>query len=682
MLSSINNSLRIRDQAMRLAHYLLVAAFATGLGACAKDQSRTYAAARGESDTTFKPTQYSVADFYANKEFFGASFSHDRQRVLVGSNSSGIWNAYAVPIAGGALEPLTTSTTNSIFPVSYFPNDDRILYSSDQGGNELSHLYVRTPAGAVTDITPGAKLTARFVGWSGDDQSFFIVTNERDPRFFDLYEVKTNGLAKTLVYTNTDGYNISNVSRDKRYLAVAKSYTTSDQDIFLIDLTKPSATNITKHTGTVNNTPADFSPDGTKLLFVSDSGREFASLRSYDLIDGSKKPVYEQTWDITGASYSKSGKYLVVGVNEDSKFAARVLDAKTLQPVSLPGMPTGLVRGVEVAPNDSLVAFYASDGSVPAELNVAVIGQTPRRLTNALDARMKREDLVVPTVVRFKSYDSLEVPGVLYRPHQASPGAKAPAMVMVHGGPGGQAQVGYFALTQALANRGYVVFDINNRGSSGYGKSFFQMDDRKHGEADLGDVVAAKRMLAGLGYVDTTKIGIIGGSYGGYMTLAALTLQPDAFKVGVDLFGISNWMRTLTNIPPYWESFREALYKEMGDPKTDSARLRRISPLFNADKIKVPLMVLQGANDPRVLKVESDEIVAAARKNGVPVEYVVFPDEGHGFVKKENEIRGYSGILAFLDQHLKGERPLAADSAASISVPVTGADSAKGAAKK
>jgi dipeptidyl aminopeptidase/acylaminoacyl peptidase len=651
------------------------------LAACSVERSEPRAAA-GDADKAFKPTQYSVADFYANKDYFGASFSPDRQKILVGSNSSGIWNAYAVPVGGGELEPLTSSTTNSIFPVSYFPNDSRIIYSSDQGGNELSHLYVRNADGSVTDVTPGTRHVARFVGWSGDDKSFFITTNERDQRFFDLYEVKTDGLAKTLVYKNTEGYNIGGVSRDKRYLALAKSYTTSDQDIFLHDLQKSSATNITKHTGTVNNTPADFSPDGTKLLFVSDSGREFASLRSYDLIDGTKKPVYEQNWDITNASYSKSGKYLVVGVNDDSKFAARVLDAATLQPVSLPGMPTGLVRGINIAPNDSLIAFYASDGSVPDELYVASFGAAPRRVTNALDARMKRSDLVVPSVVRFKSYDSLEVPGVLYKPHQAAPDAKAPAMVLVHGGPGGQAQVGYFQLTQALANRGYVVFDINNRGSSGYGKTFYQMDDRKHGEADLGDVVAAKRLLASLGYVDTAKIGIIGGSYGGYMTLAAVTLQPDAFKVGVDLFGISNWVRTLNNIPPYWESFREALYKEMGDPKTDSARLRRISPLFNADKIKVPLMVLQGANDPRVLQVESDEIVAAAKKNGVPVEYVVFPDEGHGFVKKENEIRGYSGILAFLDTHLKGEKPLAADSAASVTVPVTTTDSTKGAAKK
>jgi dipeptidyl aminopeptidase/acylaminoacyl peptidase len=230
----------------------------------------------------------------------------------------------------------------------------------------------------------------------------------------------------------------------------------------------------------------------------------------------------------------------------------------------------------------------------------------------------------------------------------------APAMVVVHGGPGGQAMVGYRALVQAMVNSGYVVFDINNRGSSGYGKSFFQMDDQQHGEADLGDVVASKEMLIETGYVDPDRIGIIGGSYGGYMVLAALTLQPDEFAVGVDLFGISNWIRTLTSIPPWWESFREALYEEMGDPATDSLRLHRISPLFNADKIRAPLMVLQGANDPRVLQVESDEIVEAARAQGVPVEYVIFPDEGHGFMKKENEIEGYTKVIEFLDRHLKG----------------------------
>jgi dipeptidyl aminopeptidase/acylaminoacyl peptidase len=535
---------------------------------------------------------------------------------------------------------------------------------------------VREADGTARDLTPGTKHQASFAGWAGDDQSFFITTNERDHRFFDLYEITVADFKRRLVYRNTGGYGVDRVSRDKRYIALSKSYTTSDADIFLHDLQSGETTNITKHEGSIANQAVDFSPDNTRLLFVSDSGREFASLRSYDLNSTTKSVVYEQNWDITGASYSKSGGLLVVGVNEDSRFAARILDAASLQPVTLTGMPTGLIRGVRVARGDSLLAFYASDGSVPDELHVVRIGEPARRVTNALNPRIRRADLVVPAVVRFKSYDSLEVPGVLYKPHQASAENKVPALVLVHGGPGGQAQVGYFALTQALVNRGYAVFDINNRGSSGYGKSFFMMDDRKHGEADLGDVVASKRMLVATGYVDSAKIGIIGGSYGGYMTLAALTLQPDAFKVGVDLFGISNWVRTLTSIPPWWEAFREALYKEMGDPKADSARLHRISPLFNAERIQSPLMVLQGANDPRVLQVESDEIVAAARSRGVPVEYIVFPDEGHGFVKKENEIRGYSAVLSFLNEHLKGMAPVTGDSGRTTPVPV-GADTTK-----
>ena len=226
--------------------------------------------------------------------------------------------------------------------------------------------------------------------------------------------------------------------------------------------------------------------------------------------------------------------------------------------------------------------------------------------------------------------------------------------MLVHGGPGGQAQVGYFALTQALVNHGYVVFDINNRGSSGYGKTFFAMDDKKHGEADLGDVVASKKMLIDTGYVDPTRIGIIGGSYGGYMVLAALTLQPDAFKVGVDLFGISNWVRTLESIPPWWASFREALYAELGDPKTDKERLRRISPLFNADEDQGP--VDGAAGRERSARAQGGVATRSSprrRRTACPVEYIVFPDEGHGFVKKPNEIKGYTAVLAFLDKHLK-----------------------------
>ncbi len=632
---------------MRMRVGLLVGLVGAGVAGCGSPREAPPAAPP-------PVTRYSVADFYKNAEYFGASFSPDGTKILVSSNTSGIYNAYLIPAAGGEPQRLTQSTTDAVFAASSFPGDGRILYTSDQGGNELSHVYVRAEDGTTKDLTPGKKLNASFFGWADDDKSFFVASNERDQRYFDVYEYAADGYARTLFHRNTDGFDLGPISRDKRYLALGKARTTNDSDIWLIDRKTRTKKNITDHQGDVSNQASDFSPDGTTLLLISDAGREFKSLRAYDLATGQQKPILEPSWDVWGAAYSKSGKYLTVWINEDAAYTTRLYEAATMKEVALPGMPAGLVRGLTLSRDDSKMAFYASNGAVPNELYAGQVGAAPARLTNALNPAIKRDHLVVPTRVRFKSYDGVEIPGLLYTPRDATPSAKAPALVMVHGGPGGQAQFGYFALTQALVNHGYVVFDINNRGSTGYGKTFYAMDDRKHGEADLGDVVASKQMLTATGYVDPARIGILGGSYGGYMVLAALTLQPDAFKAGVDLFGISNWKRTLENIPPWWESFKDALYAEMGDPKTDAERLHRISPLFNAAKIKAPLMVLQGANDPRVLQVESDEIVAAAKKNGVPTEYIVFADEGHGFVKKENEIRGYTAVLGFLDTHLKG----------------------------
>jgi dipeptidyl aminopeptidase/acylaminoacyl peptidase len=226
-------------------------------------------------------------------------------------------------------------------------------------------------------------------------------------------------------------------------------------------------------------------------------------------------------------------------------------------------------------------------------------------------------------------------------------------MVWVHGGPGGQSRRGYSPAIQHLVNHGYAVLAANNRGSSGYGKTFNHMDDRKHGDVDLKDIVAGKQYLAGLDWVDGDRIGIIGGSYGGYMVGAALAFSPDTFDVGIDIFGVMNWVRTLASIPPWWASFKESLYDEMGDPATDGERHRAISPLFHAKNIRAPLLVVQGANDPRVLKVESDEIVEAVRQNGVAVEYKVFPDEGHGFTKRANKIEASNAYVTFLDKYLK-----------------------------
>jgi dipeptidyl aminopeptidase/acylaminoacyl peptidase len=279
-------------------------------------------------------------------------------------------------------------------------------------------------------------------------------------------------------------------------------------------------------------------------------------------------------------------------------------------------------------------------------------GSAPRQLTHALNPAVSPADLVDSQVVRYPSIDGLPIPAIQFRPKDASPSHKVPAIVWVHGGPGGQTRRGYSAEIQHLVNHGYAILGVNNRGSSGYGKKFFHMDDKKHGDADLKDVVAAKTYLAGLDWVDGKRIAIFGGSYGGYMVGAALAFAPDVFDAGIDIFGVMNWVRTLESIPPWWASFRESLYAEMGDPATDKARLQSISPLFHAEQIKKPLLVVQGKNDPRVLKVESDEIVAAVKKNGVPVEYLVFDDEGHGFRKQKNRIAAQEAYLKFLETYL------------------------------
>jgi dipeptidyl aminopeptidase/acylaminoacyl peptidase len=600
-------------------------------------------------------TQYSIEDFLGTVNYSGASFSPDNSKLLVSSNESGIYNAYALPVDGGAPVQLTNSTDDYVFAMGYFPNDERFLYTSDQGGNELNHVYVQAPDGTVTDLTPGEGLKASFYGWAQDDASFFIGTNERDNRFFDLYEYQADDYAREMIFQNDDAYNFADISPDRRYVALGKTRTNADSDIYLHDRETGEVMHLTPHDGDVQNSPLSFSPDGASFYYLTDQDNEFQYLVRYDLASEARETVVQVDWDVWYGYNSKHGKYFVVGINNDARTELRVYDAATMAPIDLPDLGEANISSVSISRDENLMAFYASSSRMPGDLFVYDFSDAaPTQLTHSLNENINPDDLVDGQVARFASYDGVEVPGILYKPHQAGPDDKVPALVWVHGGPGGQSRVGYSYLIQYLVNHGYAIYAINNRGSSGYGKTFYHMDDRKHGDADLDDCVESKKLLAGTSFVDPERIGIIGGSYGGYMTLAALTFRPEEFDLGVDLFGISNWHRTVTNIPPWWESFREALQKEMGD-FDDEEFFRAKSPLFHASNIVRPLMVLQGANDPRVLKVESDEIVEAVKANGVPVEYVLFDDEGHGFVKKENQQEAARRILAFLDEHLKSD---------------------------
>lgn len=606
---------------------------------------------------------YSAESFFETTSFVAASsagnaFSSDGTSVLLSSDESGVFNAYSVNIESAERTQLTQSTGTANIGLTYFPEDNRILYTADQGGDELNHIWVRELDGTVTDLTPGDNVKAQFVRWSDDGESFFVTTNERDAKAFDLYRYQSGDYAREMVFENTQAFQPGALDATGRWLALIKPRTAADADVYLADLSNDDPPQlITEHEGNIAYSVYDFTPDSSKLVLATNQHGEWNQAWAYTIADGTMSPYVTADWDVSFVGFSKTGRYRISGVNAEARTELSMFDHEAGRNVELPALPRGNVLFTRFSADDSRLAFLLNGDASPSDLYVLDMQSSEvKRLTKALNPAINPDHLVEATDVRYKSFDGLEIPSILYKPIKATSLNKVPAVVLVHGGPGGQTRHGYRALVQHLVNHGYAVLGANNRGSSGYGKTFFHMDDKQHGEADLKDIVWGRKYLESLDWIDSSAIGVIGGSYGGYITVAALTYHPDAFDVGIDIFGVTNWVRTLTSIPPWWESFREALYDEMGDPATDGDRHRAISPLFHADKITKPLLVVQGANDPRVLQVESDEIVEAVRANGVPVDYLLFDDEGHGFRNRNNRIAASNAYLKFLQQHMPGAR--------------------------
>lgn len=610
---------------------------------------------------------YTIEQLMAGDSIGGVSWSPDDSRLIFTSNRTGIANIYVMPATGGPATALTNSVKETVSAIGYFPDDERILFSSDQGGNELAHIYVRELDGTTRDVTPGAKHVARFVEWAQDGKSFFVQTNERDPRYFDLYEIKADGYAKTRLFENDKAYQVRAVSADRRYVGLSRIVDNATKHCYVYDRTAAKLIQLTAEGKPVACEPQSFAPTGSELFYTTDDGGEFTFLVRQDVVTGRRVTVFKPYWDVSGAGFSRDGRTLVVSVNQDARSHPWLLDAKSFRPLPfINPMPDASV-GLLLANHAKKAVLRASNGATPGDvlmLDLATGKRTP--LLSARSPEVAPEDLVPGRVVRFKSYDGVSVPGILYVPRGAKAGDRLPAVIHVHGGPGDESAIGYRPLVQYLVNHGYVVFEINNRGSSGSGRTFYHLDDKRHGDADLDDVVAAKAMLAETAFVDPAKVAIQGQSYGGYMTLAGLAFRPDAFAAGVDLYGVSNWPRLLANTPSWWEDLRRLLFTEVGDPEKDADYLKKISPVFHAANIRKPLLVLQGQNDPRVLPTESEDIVARVKANGVPVDYVVFPDEGHGFRKKANQIVAYRTIKAFLDRYVKGT-PAATAEAGQVS---------------
>lgn len=615
------------------------------------------ASCNNEPEARKEVKQYTAEQLFNNTSIGGGNFNSDESKILVHANSSGIFNLYEISIADTSMKPLTKSTKESFFAVDYLPGTNKYIYTADQGGNENDHIYLQTPGDtSAKDITPWMGSTNSVYGWSDDKKSLFIVSNKRNPSYFDLWKIDTAGWNATLFYQNDSGYNPGLISASERYLALTKSITTDKNEMYLYDRSNKTMKKISNDNEATWN-PTGFEKNDSIFYYITNDGGEFSYVVKYNINTGSSSKYFSDDWDVNYMSISEHEKYHTIFINADGKNKVLLFEHATNKPVDFPEIKDGDVKSVNISPTEKNMLLTVGSSRSPDNLySYNFETKTLKQLTQTLNKEVDVNDLVSATVVRFKSFDGKEIPAIYYKPLTASKTNKVPALLWIHGGPGGQSRIGFSNSIQHLVNRGYAVLAVNNRGSSGYGKTFYKLDNKDHAGGDLKDCIWGKKWLQEQNYIDTAKIGIEGGSYGGCMVLAALAFYPDEFKVGVNLFGVTNWPRTLKSIPPYWESFRKALYEELGDPFTaDSVHLKNISPLFNYEKIRKPLIVFQGMNDVRVLPIESEEIVAGVKKNGVPVEYITYPNEGHGFAKKENQITTSNKTVEFLDKYLKGD---------------------------
>lgn len=594
----------------------------------------------------------------------GLSFSPDGGKVLVAMDSDGVPNAYALPVAGGPPVQLTRSAKDPVRVIGYFPADERVLYRSGPTGDE-SHLFVRELDGKSVELTPGK--TSRFVGWISDGHAMLVEIDNRGAQSRDLYRIATDGYAQTLVKRSSirsiQALHPAAVSPDGRYLAYAETYGEVNRGIQIRDLQAGKDRALVPGEGFAVYIPLSFSPDGKSLLVLTslDSefrSSEFRSLMRFDPASGAKRDLLKKSWDLLDAIDSPDGRRVAVIAGEDTRSSLELYDAATLKPIALPDLPaTGEVTAAAFSHDGRELAFLASGSATPPAVWVYDLARpgAPRRLTasesTGTSGSTGAGGWIEGEVTRFKSFDGRSIAGVLYKPRQAAPDHKVPAVVWLHDGPGGQERLGFDPLVQTLVQRGYAVYAVNPRGSFGYGKTFLEIAQRQHGIGDLQDCIAAKGMLAAAGWVDSDRIAIGGAGLGGFLTLVALAFHPQEFAAGIDLFGVSNWQRVLDTVP-FGSNERTILAEEMGHVG-DRFTLELWVPHDHAGEIVRPLILVQGARDPLAIPSEAADIAAAMKKNGRAVEEIVLPDTAHDFIRRDDRERVYQAVADFLDRNLK-----------------------------
>ena len=621
--------------------------------------------------------------FFGDPEISGAQLSPDGKFITFLKPFEGTRNVWVKRTTEPftAAKPLTNETKRPI-PAYFWSRDSKfVLYVQDQGGDENYNVYAVNPAEApaagaavpkARNITDAKGVRAAiYARPESDPDLLYIGLNDRDKAWHDLYKVKISTGEKTLLRKNTD--RISSWvfdTKDNLRLAV-RSAENGDTEFLRVD---PDGFKKIYSCGVFEScSPVQFEKTDKQLYVVTNKGDvvDLISLVSMDPATGTATVVESDPLsrvDLGDARFSERTHELLATVYTDAKdriyWKSKVWEAdyKWLQE-KLPGKEIALGSSTH---DETLFLVSAYSDSEPGETYLFDRKIHRLALQYRIRSKIDRTALASMKPISYKSSDGLEIPAYLTLP-KGMPEKNLPLVVVPHGGPWARDRWGYNGYPQFLANRGYAVFQMNFRGSTGYGKRFLNAGNLEWGQKMQDDITWGVKYLVAQGIVDPKRVGIMGGSYGGYATLAGVAFTPDVYAAAVSIVGPSNLITLLDSIPPYWESGRVFFYKRMGDPTTPQgkAQLQRQSPLNSANKIKTPLLIVQGANDPRVNKAESDQIVIALRDRGFPVSYIVAPDEGHGFARPVNNMAMFAAAEKFLAQYLDGRYQ--ADATAEVS---------------
>ncbi len=609
--------------------------------------------------------------FFGNPEIAGAQLSPDGKHMTFMKPYKDVRNIWVKKADEPfeAAKPITADKDRPI-PGYFWSRDSKyLLYVQDKGGDENYHVYALDPFGEPTgdDMVPEARNLTDVEGVraliyrtpKSDPDIMFVGLNDRDKAWHDLYKVTISTGERELVRENHD--RITNWIFDTKDQMRMASRTADDGSTEILTIEGDEFK--TCYTCNVLETcyVSRFHKDGDKVYFVTNKGDlDLTQFMLFDPKNGDMEMLEKDPKgmvDFGGAVYSQVSDELVATSYTGDKTEIYFKDKQFEKEYQwlkeeLPGVEINF--GSSTTDERKWLVYANSDTDPGATY---LYDRDAESLTFQYRPRPKLpiDDLAHMKPVRFKSSDGLEIPGYLTVPKGVE-AKDLPAVIVPHGGPWARDYWGYNSYHQFLANRGYAVLSINFRGSTGYGKAFLNAGNGEWGQLMQDDITWGAKYLVEEGIAAEDKIGIMGGSYGGYATLAGLTFTPDVYAAGVSIVGPSNLITLLESIPPYWEQIRTMFHERMGDPTTEEGKalLMKQSPLFSADKIKVPLMVVQGANDPRVKKAESDQIVVAMRELDLPVEYLCAPDEGHGFARPENNMAYLAAAEKFLAKHLGG----------------------------